>query len=56
MTLTEQQQLEFEAVTKPVIKWLNDNCNPHTTVAISPTHAELHAGIAIVSTEEYLKD
>ena len=41
MTLTEQQRKEFEAVTRPVIEWLNNNCHPHVSAVIEPTRAEL---------------
>ena len=44
MTMTEQQRQEFEAVTRPVIEWLNVNCHPHVTVVIEPTKAELSEG------------
>ncbi|MDU4995340.1 MAG: hypothetical protein E6265_01985 [Enterobacteriaceae bacterium] len=46
----------FEAVTKPVIKWLNDNSNPHAIIHIYPTSATLHTGEIGYSTEEFLKD
>lgn len=39
--MTDQQRQEFEAVTRPVIEWLNANCHPHVTVVIEPTGAML---------------
>lgn len=42
--MTEQQRQEFEAVTRPVIEWLNANCHPHVTVVIEPTSAVLSEG------------
>lgn len=54
--LTEAQKNEFEEVTRPVIKWLNDNCHPHHNVIVSPTHAELSEGVCAVSTHDYVKD
>lgn len=45
MTLTEQQRTEFEAVTRPVIEWLNNNCHPHVAARIEPTSAELVEGV-----------
>ena len=35
---------EFEALARPMIKWLNDNWHPHVTVIITPTSAELLSG------------
>ena len=57
MIFTKQQQEQFEAVTRPVIKFLNDNCHPHVSVVVTPTNAELLEGVC--STGEildYLKD
>jgi len=56
MIFTEGQTAEFEAVTRPVIQFLNDNCHPHVTVVISTTTAELSEGVAAYMTEDYLKD
>nr|DAG81890.1 MAG TPA: hypothetical protein [Caudoviricetes sp.] len=46
----------FEAVTKPVIQWLNENSNPHAIILIDPTGATLHTGEIGYQTEEFLKD
>ncbi|HDT1287360.1 TPA: hypothetical protein QHR42_001734 [Enterobacter asburiae] len=46
----------FEDVVKPVIKWLNDNANPHASVIVDCTSAELLTGEIGVHTEEFLKD
>ncbi|EAA9483558.1 hypothetical protein S649_000957 [Salmonella enterica subsp. enterica] len=46
----------FEDVVKPVIKWLNENSNPHASVIIDSTSAELLTGEIGVHTEEFLKD
>ncbi len=54
--MTEQQRQEFEAVTRPVIQWLNDNCHPHATVVIEPSRAELQEGTLVYVTNDYLKD
>lgn len=35
----------FQGVSLPVIKWLCENCTPHSTVIITPTNAELFSGI-----------
>lgn len=46
----------FEAVVKPVIKWLNENANPHTSVSIDATSAQLLTGEIGIHTEEFIKD
>lgn len=53
----DKKRLEsFEEIIKPVIKWLNDNCHPHTTIIVCPTSAELVEGVCGINTEEFLKD
>jgi hypothetical protein len=57
MSMTEQQHQEFEAVTRPVIEWLNANCcHPHVTVMIEPTSAVLSEGTIAYTTNDYLCD
>lgn len=56
MVLNEQQRREFEAVTRPVIKWLNKNCHPHVSVVIEPTSAELLESVCAVHTKDYIRD
>lgn len=47
---------EFQSVTKPIIKWLNDNHHPHMSVLITPTGAELLEGNISFQTEEFWRD
>ena len=47
---------EFEAVTKPLIKWLNEHHNPHTRIIVSNTGAELLSDEMAYHTLEYIKD
>ena len=54
--MTEEQQQEFEAITRPVIEWLNANCHPHVSVAIDPTRAVLSEGMVAYTTLDYLRD
>ena len=56
MIITEQQRESFEAVTRPVIEWLNANCHPHVTVIIETSRAELHEGVYAYPTTDYLRD
>lgn len=46
----------FEDVVKPVIKWLNENANPHTSVSIDATSAHLLTGEIGIHTKEFIKD
>ena len=56
MTLTPAQRARFEELSRPLIKWINDNCDPHHTVLITPTSAELVGAVAAVNTTDYVKD
>lgn len=56
MILTEQERQAFEAVTRPVIEWLNKNCHPHVTVVIDTTSAELSEGVWSIRTNDYIRD
>lgn len=52
----EDKQKSFEEVARPLIKWLCENANPHSTIIIDSTHAELLSGDQAVQTDEYLVD
>ena len=43
-------------VAKPVVKWLNDNANPHATVIIDTGHVELLSGEMGAPVEEFWRD
>lgn len=51
MIITEQQHSQLEKVVRPVIEWLRKNCNPHTSIIVDTTNAELVEGIASVGTK-----
>lgn len=42
--MTEDECKSFEAVARPLIKWLCENVHPHHTVVITPVGAELLEG------------
>ncbi|EPB2217851.1 hypothetical protein ACRC5O_001102 [Klebsiella pneumoniae] len=46
----------FEDIVKPVIKWLNENANPHASVIVGCTSAQLLTGEIGIHTEEFIKD
>lgn len=52
--LTKQE--EFDALAKPLIKFINDNYHPHVSMIIDGTHAEVLEGVMVVSTDEFVKD
>jgi hypothetical protein len=54
---TEKQRKEFEELARPMLKWLCENCNPHSTVIITPTTAELLGGeMSVGIIMDYVKD
>ncbi|HIF2369013.1 TPA: hypothetical protein ACXZJW_003762 [Salmonella enterica] len=46
----------FQEAAKPLIKWLNENANPHSQVVVTSTGAELLVGERVYNTEKFLKD
>lgn len=56
MITTEEQRKEFEALARPMIKFLNDNFHPHAHVVIDTGRAELSEGLCAFTTEDYIKD
>ena len=56
MIMTEEQMDEMLEVAKPLIKWMNENCNPHCECIVDMTTVKLVEGIATNNTEEFLKD
>ena len=56
MILDREKTQEFQAIVRPVIEWLNDNCYPHVTIEVNPTGAELSEGVCSLHTMDYVKD
>lgn len=55
--MNEEKRKEFEEKVRPVIQWLNENLNPHVTVIITPTNAELVEGkYSTGDILDYIKD
>lgn len=54
--VNKARRSSFENVVKPVIKWLNENANPHTSMSIDATSAQLLTGEIGIHTEEFIKD
>lgn len=51
-----QRQKGFEEAARPLIKWLAENVNPHSTVVVDCTGAVLYSAEKSFQTEDYLKD
>lgn len=56
MITSKEQKEELEEIVDPVIKWLNDNCHPHTHLVIDSTRAELSEGVCAIQNEKHIKD
>ena len=56
MNMEEKRIEEFEAITRPVIEWLNVNCHPHVAVEITTTTAVLYEGEIAYTTFDYVRD
>jgi len=57
MVLPENKRKEFEQTARPLIKFLNDNCHPHTQIIITPTNAEITEGVCSTGQIlDYIKD
>jgi len=47
---------EFNEIVKPVMKWLAKNHNPHSTIIIDGSRAELVHGVYSHVTDKYIVD
>ena len=56
MVYTEEELDEMLAAAKPLIKWLNDNAGPYSTIRITCDSAELSQSYGRRVTEEFIKD
>jgi hypothetical protein len=54
--MTEEQQKEFVKLAEPLMKYLAENHNPHTTVIINSTHSEIVGGQFSFTNYEFVKD
>lgn len=52
----QEKQAEFEAVVRPVMKYMAENHHPHTTTIITSTAAEIMSGEMAIQSNEYLVD
>jgi len=54
--VTKEQMEQFEALARPLVKFLNDNCDPHAEIVVDSTSARLLSGECSVPITEYVKD
>ena len=47
---------QFAMAVEPAIKWLNENCNPHSYIEITTNSAELKSGQMCYKTDKFIKD
>ena len=56
MILTEKQNKELEIASRPLIKWIAENCNPHATAIVDYASIELKYGVCRIPVEDYIPD
>lgn len=56
MTITEKKHQEMEEAAKPLIKWMNENLHPHTTIIVETNKIELLEGVAFSNITEFIPD
>lgn len=54
--MTEKQRAEFEALTRPLMQWLNTNGHPHMSILVTTDRAEVSEGVCAFATDEYVLD
>jgi hypothetical protein len=52
----DTNQIYFEELSKIVMKYLAENHNPHTSIIITSTSAELVQGKYAIQTDEFIPD
>jgi len=56
MKLTKEQSADLLEKAKPLIKWLNDNCDPHCDIHVENDRVTLSEGVSMICAEEFIKD
>jgi len=55
MKLTPEQEKELTELAKPLIKWMNENCHPHTQIVIETNSFQLLEGVIGRQVWDYIK-
>jgi hypothetical protein len=56
MIVTKEQTESLLESSKPLMKWLNENCDQHCDAHVDLSTVTLTEGIARLGTEEFIKD
>jgi len=56
MIMTKEQVEQFREAAKPLVKFLCDNFDPHVTVIVEPSGAEILSSSSTVKIEEFIRD
>lgn len=56
MIMTKEQIKEFQTLSNPLIKWINENADPFTQIEISCSSAKVLSGVCSTVTNEYIPD
>lgn len=56
MELINEKRKEFEYLARKMMKFISENCHPHTSVYIDSNTAELNEGIIGIQTDEYINN
>ena len=56
MTLTREQRDEMERAAIPLLKWMNENCDPHCKVTVDQSSIHLSQQVCGVPNFDYVKD
>jgi hypothetical protein len=56
MTITKEQHDKMVNLAKPLIEWMNENCNPHNKIILDCASVELLSGVAASPVHDFLKD
>lgn len=54
--MTRYDRTSFEDAAKPLVKWLNENANPHASVIVESDGATLYTAEIHSSVKEFTKD
>ena len=54
--LKKEQIEDFEKLAKPLVKWLNENGNPHSIIVIECDSARVYDGECSSPVSEFIKD
>lgn len=56
MILSDSKTEKMLKAAKPLIKWMNENCHPHTKIIVTHNGVELLESISVAGTNEFLED